>query len=225
MPRGHKATGQPVRHKALLVAESAAASRLLAAALARLGNQWEGTVCRNGQRALQRIREQGREYDFAVVGMALSDAKGLDVLRAWMKTVPQSPVLVVSAAREERTVLAAIRNGARGYLLEPDNERPLAESFRELLAGHYPISPELSHSLFRLAGAPPARINSGGFGLTPREYETLRHLSRGLTYDAVAKAMDITLSTVQTNVRHLYKKLGTHSQMQAVNKARAHGLI
>ena len=122
-------------------------------------------------------------------------------------------------------MLAAIRNGARGYLVEPESDRPLAESFRELLAGHYPVSPQLSHTLFRLAGAPPARVNSGGFRLTPREYETLRHLSRGLTYDAVAKAMDITLSTVQTNVRHLYRKLGAHSQMQAVNRARAHGLI
>jgi DNA-binding NarL/FixJ family response regulator len=101
----------------------------------------------------------------------------------------------------------------------------LSDAVRELLAGHYPISPELSHTLFRLAGAPPVRVNTGGFRLTPREYETLRHLSKGLTYDAVAKAMNITLSTVQTNVRHLYRKLGAHSQMQAVNKARAHGLI
>jgi two-component system nitrate/nitrite response regulator NarL len=225
MPRVHKIAGQSLRRKALLVAESAATGRLLSAALARLGNQWEGVICRNGRRAMQLIREQGREYDFAVVGMILSDIKGLDVLRAWMKAAPQSPVLVVSSATEERTVLAAIRNGARGYLVEPESDRPLAESFRELLAGHYPVSPQLSHTLFRLAGAPPARVNSGGFRLTPREYETLRHLSRGLTYDAVAKAMDITLSTVQTNVRHLYRKLGAHSQMQAVNKARAHGLI
>jgi len=225
MPTGHKITRQPTRRKALLVAESAAAGRLLSAALTRLGSQWEGVICRNGRRAIQLIREEGRDYDFAVVGMALSDIKGLDVLKAWMKAAPQSPVLVLASSREERTVLAAIRNGARGYLLEPENDRLLTESFRELLAGHYPISPELSHTLFRLAGAPPTRVNSGGFRLTPREYETLRHLSRGLTYEAVAKTMNITLSTVQTNVRHLYRKLDAHSQMQAVNKARAHGLI
>ncbi|MEN9727919.1 MAG: hypothetical protein RL434_2285 [Pseudomonadota bacterium] len=225
MSQERKSIGQPTRHKALLVAESASGSKLMLAALARLGSQWEGVVCRNGRRALQVIREQGREYDFAVIGMVLGDIKGLDVLRAWLKTAPRCPALVISSVKDERTVLAAIRNGARGYLVEPENERVLSDALRELLAGHYPISPELSHTLFRLAGAPPVRVNSGGFRLTPREYETLRHLSKGLTYDAVAKAMDITLSTVQTNIRHLYRKLGAHSQMQAVNKARAHGLI
>lgn len=225
MPQERKPAGHHTRHKALLVTESAGGGKLLLAALARLGNHWEGVVCRNGRRALQIIREQGREYDFAVIGMVLGDVKGLEVLRAWVKAAPDSPALVISSFTEERTVLAAIRNGARGYVVEPDNERILSEALRELLSGHYPISPELSHTLFRLAGAPPVRVSTGGFRLTPREDETLRYLSKGLTYDAVAKAMDIALSTVQTNVRHLYRKLGAHSQMQAINKARAHGLI
>lgn len=225
MPLERRIAGQTIRRKALLVPESATTGKLLTGALAKLGHLWEGVVCRNGRRAQQMIREHGPEYDFAVIGMVLDDTKGLDVLRQWMKTNPQSPALVVSSVTEERTVLAAIRNGARGYLVEPPGEGPLTEAFRELLAGHYPISPELSHTLFRLAGAPASRVHSGGFKLTPREYETLRHLSRGLTYDAVAQTMNITLSTVQTNVRHLYRKLGAHSQMQAVNKARAVGLI
>ena len=69
----------------------------------------------------------------------------------------------------------------------------------------------------------PGRGNS--FGLSPRELETLRHLSRGNSYQEVAGLMGVTLSTIQANIRSLYRKLGVTSQVKALNKARENRLI
>jgi len=61
--------------------------------------------------------------------------------------------------------------------------------------------------------------------LSPRELETLQHLSQGLSYEQVANRMGVALSTVQSNVRSLYRKLNVKSQAQAVSVARDQNLI
>jgi DNA-binding NarL/FixJ family response regulator len=61
--------------------------------------------------------------------------------------------------------------------------------------------------------------------LSPREQETLKLLSQGLSYEQVAENMGVTLSTVQSNVRSLYRKLNVKSQTQAVTMARSYKLL
>jgi DNA-binding NarL/FixJ family response regulator len=122
-------------------------------------------------------------------------------------------------------VLEAIRAGARGYLLKGDPGAEMASAIDEVLRGNYPISPALARTLFRLAGAPPESSPGNSFELTQRELVTLQLIARGKNYKEVARAMDVSLSTVQTNVRNLYRKLQVHSQGQAVAKARGAGLV
>jgi DNA-binding CsgD family transcriptional regulator len=61
--------------------------------------------------------------------------------------------------------------------------------------------------------------------LTDRETDTLRCIGRGLTYEQSAMEMGISLSTVQSHVRNLYRKLKINSQTQAAIKARDRGLV
>lgn len=61
--------------------------------------------------------------------------------------------------------------------------------------------------------------------LTSREIETLRHISKGYTYEQTAHAMNISLSTIQSHIRNTYRKLGARNQMQATAKALSLGLI
>ncbi|NBX57935.1 MAG: DNA-binding response regulator, partial [Gammaproteobacteria bacterium] len=61
--------------------------------------------------------------------------------------------------------------------------------------------------------------------LTPKELELLKHLSCGRSYAEAGKEMSIAISTVQTHIRNLYRKLDVHSQVQAVTRAQDRGLI
>jgi AcrR family transcriptional regulator len=61
--------------------------------------------------------------------------------------------------------------------------------------------------------------------ITPRESQILRSLGQGLSYRDTAVSLGISLATVQSHIRNLYRKLAVHSQVQAINKARELGLI
>ena len=98
-------------------------------------------------------------------------------------------------------------------------------TIEDVLRGNHPISPSLARVLFKLAGAPVAAAGAQDFGLSPRELETLRLISRGHSYEEVGSLMGVALSTVQSNIRNLYRKLDAHSQVQAVSKARDAGLL
>jgi len=109
-------------------------------------------------------------------------------------------------------------------VLKGQSEENLMATIEDVMRGNYPISPSLARVLFKLAGAPMAAA-AQEFGLSPRELETLRLISRGHSYDEVASLMGVALSTVQSNIRNLYRKLDAHSQVQAVSKAREAGLL
>lgn len=132
--------------------------------------------------------------------------------------------MVITVLSSEHSLLSAIRAGASGYLLKGEAEESIGRSIKEMLNGHCPISPALARSLFRIAGA-PQETAAASFALTARERETLQLLSKGRSYADVAALMGVALSTVQFNVRSIYRKLEVHSQMQAVSKARDSGLI
>ena len=133
------------------------------------------------------------------------------------------PILVVSVISAESSVLSAIRAGACGYILKGDSEAAMAQAMRESLNGNYPISPALARYLFKLAGGRDKPSDLAG--LTRKELELLQWIARGKSYAEAARSMGVSVATVQTHIRNLYRKLDVHSQVQAVTKAQHQGLI
>lgn len=173
--------------------------------------------------ALDSIRCDGSPFDLALIDLGLPDLSGVELIRRIRARFPDLPILVVSVISAERSVLAAIRAGARGYILKDDSVAAMSEAMREAINGNYPISPSLARYLFKLAGAQdkPADLS----GLTRKELELLQQLARGHSYGEAARAMGVSVATVQTHIRNLYRKLDVHSQVQAVTKAQNQGLI
>lgn len=211
-------------HHMLVVEDDPTQAQALERAAQMLAERWEVRRCDTGSQALDCIEAPGLSFDLAVVDLGLPDIGGLDVVRAWRRRFPNEPLLVISAIAAERTVLEAIRAGASGYLLKDGEPAAMAQGMRQVLEGHAPVSPALARYLFRLAGSPhPATEHA--IRLTHKERQTLEHIGRGHSYAQTAELMGVSVSTIQTHVRNLYRKLGAHSQMQAVVKARESGLI
>ena len=133
--------------------------------------------------------------------------------------------MVTTASPAEETFLAAIRAGAHGYLLKGETEESLAHSIGQVMAGQYPVSPALARHLFRLAGSPSAMPLSNGVSLSRRELELLQLIAKGSSYANCAEEMRISLSTVQTHIRNMYRKLEVNNQRQAIVKAQSSGLL
>lgn len=208
----------------LLVEDNPLFQQVIRSAIDSQGLSGHLYKCASGSEALELLDRPQLRLDLALVDLGLPDISGIEVITAVRRRFGEIPIMVISVISAERTVLGAIRAGARGYILKGDSEESIARAIQEVLNGNYPISPALARSLFKLAGAPLEK-STLSFKLSPRELETLQLIARGYSYEEVSKLMGIALSTVQSNVRNLYRKLEVRSQVQAVSKARDAGLI
>ncbi|NCA72232.1 MAG: response regulator transcription factor [Sphingobacteriia bacterium] len=215
----------PALRLALMVEDDPVFQRVLAEAIAGLGTPWMTQAFRRGDDAIAFCRAGGLCPDLALVDLGLPDCSGVEVIRGLAQRCPDTPVMVVSIFADEARVLEAIRAGALGYLLKDDPSLLITQAIEQLLAGVYPISPMLARYLFKLAGREPSAHETTTSLLTPREHELLAQIAEGHTYAECAAAMGISLASVQTHVRNLYRKLGAHSQVQAVKRAQQQGLL
>ncbi len=212
----------------LLVEDNPVFREQISVAITHLPGLWEVVSCDDGAKAMQTLEGLEPKFDLALVDLGLPDMSGIEVIRAFRLRLPDLPIVVVSVIAAERTVLKAIEAGANGYLLKDDSIEQITNGINQVMNGIYPLSPSLARLLFKrlttgLETAPSSKTTD--FKLTPREQETLAHMAQGHTYDAVAAIMGVATSTIQWNVRNIYRKLNVHSQVQALSKARDLNLI
>ena len=223
---GHFSTPSP-RKNLLLVEDNPVFLEQLSIAIDSLPDAWEVLPCPDGAAALEVLENADQHFDLAMVDLGLPDMSGIEIIRACRAQLSELPIVVVSVIAAERTVLSAIEAGANGYLLKDDSIEQIARGIGQVMDGIYPLSPSLARLLFKRLSKDdaPAATRDADFKLTPREQETLQHLGQGHTYDTVAALMGVATSTIQWNVRNIYRKLNVHSQVQAVSKARDFNLI
>ena len=202
-------------------------TRQIIEALTNLSGFWRVASFATGAAILEYGLSRDSGPDLILVDMGLPDIGGAEVIRALHARFPESLILVISVIDSEQRVIEAITSGALGYLLKGDSSLGMSRGIAEVMQGNYPISPKLARYLFKLAARPQASNQTAANmpRLTPRETELLQHIADGCSYTEAADNMGISLSTVQSNIRNLYRKLDVHSQVQAVTKARDHGLL
>lgn len=195
-------------------------------ALSKLDSEWKVFACTHAQQAIDIIESPDHLVDLALVDLGLPDLDGTEVIRQIRSRFQDAHIMVISVIAAEQRVLSAIRAGAQGYILKEEQPETITTAISQVMQGNYPISPALARCLFKLAGAPADTTNSQtSIKLSPKESLLLQLISQGLSYFDAAQKMGVATSTVQSHIRNLYRKLDAHSQVQAVNKAREHGLI
>ncbi|PUE50173.1 hypothetical protein B9Z45_15075 [Limnohabitans sp. 2KL-17] len=213
-----------VARNVVLVEDNPAFRLLMNKAIQHIGLKGNIMECATGTAVMELLEQPQMRLDLALVDLGLPDMGGIEVIQSIRRRFSEIPILVISMMSTERSVLAAIRAGANGYIMKGDSAQSIGQAIIEVLQGHYPISPSLARTLFKLAGAPTGK-SAVSSSLSPRELETLQSIARGNSYEQTAVLMGIGISTVQSNIRNLYRKLEVRSQVQAVSKARDAGLI
>lgn len=171
--------------------------------------------------------------DVLLVDIGLPDMSGLEVVRFVAARHPECEILVISIFGDETNVLAALEAGAGGYLLKGAAERDITFDIRDILSGGSPLSPIIARQVLRRMQSsrrdevPPARAPSGvdEAGLTPREREILNAIARGFSYAETGEILKVSLATVHTHLKSIYRKLAVHSKTEAVFEANRLGLI
>lgn len=205
--------------RALCVEDDAALHPLLRMEVARAG--LEPVFCPTVAAARSRL---GPAPALAIVDLGLPDGSGLDLVRELAARCPGTPTLVLTVDDRPEMVLAALRAGAAGYVLKEDIVSRLAAAVGDALAGGMPLSA-------RLGGAVRRQLRSASDGaleavsLTRTERDLLGGLARGLSYDQCGLAAGVSVNTVRTHVRAVYRKLEVSSKTEAVVEAVRLGLI
>ena len=210
----------------LLVEDDPVFSLQMTTAVTELDPDWRVVTCQSAQQTLDFINLPEHHVDLALVDLGLPDQDGTEVIRHIRARFQESHIMVISVIAAERRVLSAIRAGAQGYILKEEHPDAITAAIGQVMQGNYPISPALARCLFKLAGAPgDPSTGQVAIKLSPKETLLLQLISQGLSYVDAAQKMGVATSTVQSHTRNLYRKLDAHSQVQAVNKAREHGLL
>ncbi|HEU4645338.1 MAG TPA: response regulator transcription factor [Burkholderiales bacterium] len=171
---------------------------------------------RNGAQALAGLAKSAP--DVFLIDLGLPDIPGLEVVKRIAAVHPSCDVLVVTIFGDEESIIGALEAGARGYLLKGALEHDIAEDIRHLRNGGSPLSPVIARQVLkRLVTAKPAPIDDSL--LTPRETEILNAIARGFSYAETAGLLQVSVQTVHTHLKNIYKKLAVHSKTEAVFEA------
>ena len=162
--------------------------------------------------------------DVALVDIGLPGMNGIDGVRLLKERYPVLTLLMLTVYDDNDRIFDALCAGACGYLLKKTPPARLLESLKEAASGGAPMSPEVARrvvALFR-EFRPPDRVD---YDLTPHETRILKLLAEGHNYKTAAAVLNVTPSTINFHLQHIYEKLQVHSKTEAVAKALRNRLI
>lgn len=162
--------------------------------------------------------------DVALVDHRIADDDGIDLVRDLHTVFPEMQLVMVTATTEETTVLRALQAGCSGYVLKSSPLETVVDAVRSAANGDAFVPPALLARLLPRIRERDRALPPPG-SLTDRELDVLRLLSRGLANAAVATELSISVNTVRNHVQNVLTKLGAHSKLEAVAKARESGLL
>ena len=164
----------------------------------------------DGETAVSRAVEL--RPDVVLMDLNLPGTPGLEATRRIVAAAPGSAVLVLTMLDDESSVLAAMRVGARGYLLKEAAQDEVLAAIRTVAAGGAVFGPRVAARI--LAGDRPPG------GLTAREAEVLALLAGGSSNAEIARELGLSLKTVQNHVSHILAKLQVRDRTQAALRMR-----
>ncbi|MFF2184911.1 response regulator [Streptomyces sp. NPDC058155] len=163
--------------------------------------------------------------DLVVMDLGLPGLSGIETTRRLLTDRPETRVVVMTMSEEDSNLLAAMRAGARGYLLKGAVREEILHALHTVGRGGAVFSPLMAGrlgSLFAAMGSAPAR--EAFPTLTSREREILELLAGGLSYRQIAQRLFVVDKTVRNHVGSIFSKLQVHDRAAAIVRARDAGL-
>ncbi|MBV6493313.1 MAG: Transcriptional regulatory protein DegU [Turneriella sp.] len=167
--------------------------------------------------------ERGNTW-LTILDLGLPGLSGASAIKAVKKANPEGEILIHSIYDSGDEIFTALQAGASGYLLKGCNSIELVEALKQIEAGGAPMSYSIARKVasFFTKLTPKEKPTTEEGTLTERENSILRRLSEGYAYKDIAQLAGISVHTVHTHIKNIYRKLEVHSRAEAVYQQRKH---
>lgn len=152
--------------------------------------------------------------DVVIVDIGIPMLNGIEVTRNILKRNPKTKVVILSMYGDEQTVMAAIKAGARGYILKEDASEEVVKAIQQVVEGRAYFSGQISSILVaELQKKEPPPDNMGALSdlLTSQEKKVLQLIAEGNTSKDIAKILFISTQTVRSHRKNIMTKLSIHN--------------
>ena len=190
----------------------------LAALLGSLPDMEVAAVAADGPEALAALSETA--IDVVLMDLNLMTTSGVDVTAEIMARPHAPAVLVITMVDDDDTVVAALRAGARGYVLKGATGEEIAAAVRTVAAGGAVFGAGVATHLLAMHASTRSEATLNVDGLTDRERVVLALLAEGSSNTQIARALGLSLKTVQNYVSRILDKLQVADRTQAALQAR-----
>jgi DNA-binding NarL/FixJ family response regulator len=170
-----------------------------------------------GREAVERARRL--TPDVVLMDVRMPDLDGIAATHELVRAAPAAKVLILTTFEQDDYIFGALRAGASGFLLKRTRPEYLLTAVHTIAAGDALLSPSVTRRVInRLAHHPTPDLadQTKLDQLTPREWDVLDLIGRGLSNREIAAALVVEESTIRTHVKRILMKLGLRDRIHAV---------
>lgn len=165
------------------------------------------------EEALDLVRRY--EPDLTILDLNMKGSSGVEILSTLKEEDPSRRIVILTVSDSGKDLTACIQAGADGYFLKDMEPEQFLKSVRQALEGQIIVDASMMAFLTTSLRAKMRSVVQERPVLTGREGDVLELIAKGCTNKVIARRLDITEGTVKGHVKHILKKLGCRSRVEA----------
>ena len=156
--------------------------------------------------------------ELVIMDIEMPVMNGIEATKLLKQHYPDLHILILTVFDDNDKIFQSLCAGGSGYMLKTSSPEQILNALRDVHNSGAPLSPSVAKRMVNFFQHNHS-YNTEDYHLTVKEKELLNHMVDGKSYKMISEAMKISLETVKSHIKNIYKKLHVNSSSEAVAKA------